>query len=140
VSWPEKIKSGGTVHSIVSFADILPTLCESAGINPQKYKADGKSMFSLLTGGTNDIQDEIFIHYSPRWGNFDHTRWVMNDTYKLYRDGNFYNTVLDSMEKNPLMDLSEAEQGIKNVFQQILNENESEIPFELNNKSFNLSY
>lgn len=138
ISWPEKVKSGKVVDALISFNDFLPTLCEVAGINPGEYKTDGKSFLPLLTGEEKEIQDEVFIHYSPRWGSFKHSRWVMNDTYKLYRSGEFYNTVKDSLEKNPLENLTDKEQEIKQEFQRILDEKHEEVPFSENDEKFKL--
>jgi arylsulfatase A len=140
LSWPEKVKSGRVVDAQISFNDFLPTLCDAAGINQEMYKTDGKSFLPLITGETSQVQDEIFIHYSPRWGRFTHSRWVMNDTYKLYRNGEFYNTVRDSLEKNPLNKLSEQEEKIKQQFQRILDEKEQDVPFTMNDTVFNVSY
>lgn len=135
VSWPKKMAGKRVSESLISFADVLPTLCEAAGIEPSKYVTDGKSILRAITGN-NEIQDEIFIHYSPRWGNFKSNRWVMNGGYKLYRDGSFFNTTTDTLEKQPLLILSEKEQLIKMKFQSVLDEREKEFPFHLNDTVF----
>jgi len=140
ISWPQKMKAKETVNGLVSFNDVLPALCDAAGINPDTYQTDGQSFLPLVTGSKDKIQDEIFIHYSPRWGKFTSTRWVMNDTYKLYRDGRFFNTATDTLEQAPLQSLSEKEQKLKDRFQQVLDEKENEIPFVLNDSIFKLSY
>lgn len=137
ISWPKKMAGKRVSESLISFADVLPTLCEAAGIAPSEFKSDGKSFLGAITGN-NSIQDEVFIHYSPRWGNFKSNRWVMNDKYKLYRDGNFFNTATDTLEKQPLINLSEQEQLLKNQFQTILNEKEQEFPFHLNDSVFQI--
>jgi arylsulfatase A len=143
LSWPAKMKGNRVVESMVSFADVLPTLCDAAGINPSQYKTDGKSFIPIITNDTENIQDEIFVHYSPRWGNWGkfHSRWVMNDGYKLYRDGRFYNTAKDSLESSPLPDskLSEKEKELKVKFQQIMDEKENDIAFSLNDTTFNVT-
>ena len=138
LSWPEKMKGKRVVESVVSFAEVLPTLCDAAGVNPNEYKTDGKSILSLITGEENQIQDEVFIHYTPRWGNKEHSRWVMNDTYKLYQDGRFFNTIIDTSENFPLENFTEMELKLKEEFQGILNEKENEIPFALNDTIFNV--
>jgi len=139
VHWPAKMKKN-VVKTLVSFCDVLPTLCDVAGIDKDKYTTDGKSWLPVVTGKKESIQDEIFIHYSPRWGQFKNTRWVMNDTYKLYRDGRFFNTATDTLEQVPLKQLTMEEQKLKNQFQQILDEKENEVPFALNDSIFKLSY
>lgn len=138
LNWPAKMKGNRVEESLISFADVLPTLCEAAGITPESYKTDGKSFLPLINDTQEKMQDEVLIHYTPRWGKWSpfHNRWVMNGTYKLYRDGRFYNTKTDFLEKNPLESLSQEELKIKNRFQKILDENEQEISFEENNTEF----
>ncbi|MCY1723149.1 sulfatase-like hydrolase/transferase [Prolixibacteraceae bacterium Z1-6] len=142
LSWPKKMKEKRVEESIISFADVLPTLCDAAGVAPDKFGSDGNSFLPLITNDLSEIQDNVFIHYAPRWGNFGkyHNRWVMNGEYKLYQDGRFYNTKEDVLEKYPLSDLTEKEQKFKKEFQQILDENESDIEFELNNEEFKVKY
>ncbi len=140
ISWPNIIKDKRVVKSVISFADILPTLCDAAGINSDKYKTDGKSFLNLISGKEDKIQDEVFIHYTPRWGNKKHNRWVMNDEYKLYRDGRFFNTVKDTLEKVPLSNLTDSELKLKLHFQEILDRREAEINYSLNDTTFNVKY
>lgn len=139
ISWPQKIKNPRVFQGMVDFADILPTLADVAGIDPSAYSVDGKSFMNVLLGDKerND-KNEIFIHYSPRWGKFEHNRWVMNHDYKLYRDGRFYKTSIDPEEKNIVRDLSKKEQEVRNRWESILQEKEDEIPFSWNNTEFNI--
>ena len=137
INWPEKIKSSRDFHGIIDFTDILPTLADVAGINPSSYYTDGKSFINVLNGDESRTnKNEVFIHYSPRWGRFGHNRWVMNSEYKLYRDGRFYNTVKDPLEKVQLSNFEEDEQKIKTKFEAILREKEIEFPFEWNDTEF----
>lgn len=137
INWPEKIKSSRDFHGIIDFTDILPTLADVAGINPSSYYTDGKSFINVLNGDESRTnKNEVFIHYSPRWGRFGHNRWVMNGEYKLYRDGRFYNTVKDPLEKVQLSNYEEDEQKIKTKFEAILREKEIEFPFEWNGTEF----
>jgi arylsulfatase A len=137
ISWPEKIKKGRIFNGMIDFSDILPTLADVADISPSKYCVDGKSFIGILTGDRKrNNKQEIFIHYSPRWGRFQHNRWVMNEKFKLYQDGKFYNTSVDPFEKTPLTILSKREEKVKERFTAILHEKENEIPFEWNNTEF----
>lgn len=138
VSWPKKMKGGKTVNSLISFADFLPTFCEIAGMSKDSYPTDGKSLVSLLTGN-EPVQEEIFIHYSPRWGAMEHNRWVMNDEYKLYRDGRFFHTVNDTLETKPLNQLTQPEEELKSKFQKVLDEKEAEFSFYLNDTAFKIN-
>jgi len=142
ISWPQKIKRGKVFHGIIDFADILPTLADVAEIDPSSYYTDGKSFLNVLKGENQSTgKDETFIHYTPRWGspssNNQHNRWVMNGEYKLYRDGRFYNTEKDPLEKEQKTKLEENEKKIKAKFEAILKEKENEFPFEWNNTEFN---
>lgn len=143
LSWPAKMKGKRIVESVVSFTDVLPTLCDAAGIAPGEYKSDGRSFLSLITNQAKKVQDEVFVHYTPRWGNWAkfHSRWVMNDEFKLYRDGRFFNTAKDSLEKSPILDshLSEQEIKLREKFQRILDEKEKDIAFSLNDTTYNVS-
>ena len=137
INWPEIIKSSRDFHGIIDFTDILPTLADIAGINPSSYYTDGKSFINVLNGDESRTnKNEVFIHYSPRWGRFGHNRWVMNSEYKLYRDGRFYNTGKDPLEKVQLSNSEEDEQKIKTKFEAILREKEIEFPFEWNDTEF----
>lgn len=138
LNWPAKMKGEKIEESVISFADVLPTLCDVAGIHPEIFKSDGYSFLPLVTGDADKIQDEVFIHYTPRWGNWSkfHNRWVMNGEYKLYRDGRFYNTKKDVLEKNALTDLTKKEQDLKKKFQQIIDDKEKDISFDLNDNEF----
>jgi arylsulfatase A len=137
VSWPEMIRKGRVVDCMVDFADFFPTLAEVAGINLSEYPIDGESFFNILQGDKNRRnKKEIFIHYSPRWSKFQHSRWVMNEKYKLYRDGSFYNTIDDPLERNLLENTSGKEAKIRKKFDAVLYHKELEIPFDLNNSDF----
>lgn len=137
ISWPKKIEQGRIFNGLVDFADVLPTLADVAGIEPSLYVADGKSFFNVLNGANKRIdKDEVFIHYSPRWGRFKHDRWIMDGKYKLYQNGKFYNTLSDPDEKNPIESLSSKEQKIKDKFERIISAKENEFSFVKNDIEF----
>ena len=135
ISWPEKISKPFVFKNIVDFSDILPTLADAADIEPSKYETDGMSFYNVLSGKqTRMDKKEIFIHYSPRWGKYEHARWVMDGHYKLYHDGRFYNTANDPFENNEITNPSKKKLKIKNRFQTILAEKEEEFPFSRNDQ------
>jgi arylsulfatase A len=141
VTWPEKIKGYKVFHGIIDFTDILPTLADVAGINPSSYDTDGMSLLNVLI---NDSQKrdkkEVIIHYTPRWGNAIHDRWVMNGKYKMYRDFRFYNTIADPSEKSPLSELNDKEKELHQKYRNILLDKEQAFPFHWNDKTFNPAY
>jgi arylsulfatase A len=137
ISWPDQISGNRVSNSLVSFADFLPTFCEIANIPTSAYQTDGKSLLPLINDA-KDVQNEVFIHYSPRWGKFSHNRWVMDDNYKLYQDGRFYNTKTDSLEMVPLSSLTETEITIKERFQNVIDKQENDFPFHLNDTNYKI--
>lgn len=138
LSWPNKMKGSRVIGALLSFSDILPTICDAAEVDLAGFKTDGESIIPLITGETKSVQDEVFIHYTPRWGDKTHNRWVMNDEYKLYQDGHFFNTLKDTSEIAPLVNLSEMELKLKAGFQGVLDERETDFPFSKSDKSFKL--
>jgi len=129
VAWPSVIKKAGIYEGMIGFQDFLPTLADIAGADDCPYSPDGISFMPVIKGGKDPIQDELFIHYTPGWGNFPNDRWVFNSTYKLYRDGSFFNTEKDPLEQQRLTSLNPVEQSIYDRFNKILNEKEKVFPF-----------
>lgn len=134
-SWPAMDKRARVYKGLISFADFFPTLAEIAGVAKYQFKNDGVSFMNILTGADAANQDEIFIHYSPGWGNLTQNRWVMDGKYKLYLDGRFFNTSTDPLETRPLLRLSPEERDKKDRFNRILTEKGQEFPFSKNNPS-----
>lgn len=64
VRWPGKIKPGAVDSDhMVSTLDLMPTLLEAVGL-PIPRKQDGRSMLSILKGGTQEDRDRIFTSYN----------------------------------------------------------------------------
>jgi arylsulfatase A len=133
VVWPSTIKKPQVHDGLISFPDFLPTLADIAGIDDCAYNPDGKSFMPVLKGKNDPIQSEIFIHYTPEWGNFPSNRWGFNSTYKLYQSGEFYNTEKDPLEQNKLTNLTAEEKAIYDRFDKILKEKEAEYPYKWSN-------
>lgn len=134
-SWGNKLPKNKNYDDLIDFADILPTLLDAAGIDLADIDTDGTSFLASITGDNQSIQDEVFIHYTPRH-NHKHNRWVLDGNYKLFQDGRFYNTKTDPDEKTELEELTEEEKLLKNRFQKLLDDKENEAPFHLNDTLF----
>lgn len=52
VRWPGRVKPGARTDALVQYADILPTLIEIAGGQPEALGLDGRSFLRVLTGGS----------------------------------------------------------------------------------------
>lgn len=62
--WKGVIAPGQTKSEPVAFVDMLPTLCELAGVNPPNDRAlDGTSVVPLLRGGTVSRKEPLYWQY-----------------------------------------------------------------------------
>lgn len=144
ISWPKHIKQGIILDNPIDFTDIFPTLADIAGVDPASYSTDGISLKKVITGEEKPLKKEIFIHYSPRWGKpgekygrkSEHTRFVTNGIYKLYRNGEFFDTSKDPDELTPLSVLTQEETDIRIKYDSILQQKEIEFPFSWNDTEF----
>ncbi len=72
--WPGQFPEGVVVDAEAQHIDVLPTLCELAGIPaPGQAKLDGRSIASLLRHGAGDSPHRYMFHqwhreYGPRTG------------------------------------------------------------------------
>ena len=128
VVWPAKGKKSSVYNGMIGFTDILPTLSEAAGVSLTNFKTDGHSFYKALTGSSKPIQHEIFIDYTPFWGNFKSNQWVMNVQYKLYRNGEFFNTRVDPLEKHPIQIPLKKEQKLISKYELIIRQKEEIAP------------
>ena len=69
VSWPGHIEANTRTQAMVSWIDILPTLLEIVGAEPEE-SVDGKSFLPVLTGEATSHRQEIFTTHSGD-GNFN---------------------------------------------------------------------
>ena len=62
--WPGRIEAGRVSSTPVSAVDVLPTLCELAGVEPPGDRIlDGVSVVPLLEGGELERGKPLFWHY-----------------------------------------------------------------------------
>jgi arylsulfatase A len=128
VSWPGRIKQGSVCRDIIDFSDMLPTLCEAAGVTvPEKLNIDGKSFLWQLVGRRGTPREAIYIWYS-RSGDPKKAQICARDTrYKLYSDGRFYDVENDRLEETPLQKekLTSEEQTVKAKLLRVLERHDS---------------
>lgn len=126
------LKGRGVCQDLVDFSDVLPTLCDLAGIDLGKRKEpfDGRSFAPQLRGQKGEPRSHTFCWYS-RSGNHEKDLKVFARTqrYKLYRDGRFYDVADDRSEKHALaMDrLSEEQKTTRAMLQDVLDQRLKEI-------------
>ena len=113
VRWPGQVRSGFACNAIVDFTDMLPTLCDIAGVSlPRDHFLDGKSLVPLLFDQTKSHKDYTFT-----WGNYENNSSkykdpshnthklldvIRGDRFKLYSDGRLFDVLEDPLEKNPI--------------------------------------
>jgi arylsulfatase A-like enzyme len=100
VRWPGQIEAGTTIDQIAGAIDLLPTLTDLAGIEPQHTKPlDGQSLKPLLLEQADgDWPDRrIFSHWRGRVS-------VRNETYRLDHKGRLYNIDKDPGQHRDVSD------------------------------------
>jgi arylsulfatase A-like enzyme len=104
LAWgPGVVEAGGVSGSLVNLNDILPTLAGLAGVAlPADYTGDGESLLPVLRGESELKRESIFIHYEPFWPTAIPARYTLDRRWKLYQDGDFFDTETDPLEKTPL--------------------------------------
>ena len=100
--WPAAIPAGSENSDLVDFSDILPTLCEAAGIEvPADPLITGRSFLPQLTGEAGNPREWLYCWYHPR-GHNDITIFARTLNHKLYKSGEFFDVSKDLLEQNPL--------------------------------------
>lgn len=101
VSWPAVIRTGRVCSDLIDSTDILPTLCEAAGIEiPPQLVIDGRSFVPQLRGERGQPREWIYSWYSPRGEPLK--EFAFDHRYKLYRTGEFFEWSVDRDEQHPL--------------------------------------
>lgn len=95
----------GVNENLIDFTDFLPTLCDAARISTDGIEdLDGTSFLPQIVGEKGKVREWIYCWYAPRKV-YDEAAAVFarNKTFKLYRDGRFYNVLNDFNEQNPIL-------------------------------------
>ncbi len=85
--WPDQIKAGGKVTSMMSAMDVLPTLTAAAGIEAStNFALDGRNMLPAIVDGVSiPRQDYLFFaSETPIKGRINLT--ALNDEWKLVQE------------------------------------------------------
>lgn len=93
-----KLIPGGRAIPLADFSDVLPTLCDLTGVpRPRDVVLDGRSHAASLRGdnSTKSAREWIFNQYNT-------TRCVRDERYKLYSTGGFFDVTRDPEETTNL--------------------------------------
>ena len=101
--WPEKIASGTTSDHISAFWDVMPTLCDVAGIQSPD-DTDGISFLPALIGKEQELHDHLYWEF-PSYGGQQAVRmgkWkaIRKDIMKGNMEVELYNLEEDLQEQN----------------------------------------
>jgi len=113
VRWPKRVAAGAPCDELVDFTDVLPTLCDAAGVDlPANYCVDGRSFLPRLRGERGARKQFVFT-----WGNFENNsskykapaqnidkllEVVRNERWKLYSDDRLFDLSNDYFEQRPV--------------------------------------
>ena len=85
IRWTNKIAAGVVVPEITSARDLLPTLCELAGVEYAIDKPlDGLSVASRLLGNSNQLPDRILVSHWKNKVSARSQQYRMDDRNRLY--------------------------------------------------------
>lgn len=105
VNWPGVLPKGAVDGELVNVTDILPTICDAAGIAvPSGFTLDGISFWRRLLGERSQGREWIYSWFNPLMPKWDKTvEMAFTKEFKLYRTGEFYDWRNDPQEKHPLV-------------------------------------
>jgi arylsulfatase A len=101
--WPGKVPAGKANGDLIDSTDLLPTICDAAGITvPTELKLDGRSFWPQLRGEKGKPREWIYCWYSRNGGPKAEKEFAATERFKLYRSGEFFDYLADPDEKKPL--------------------------------------
>lgn len=101
-SWPGKIKAGSVSEDLVDFSDILPTVCETAGVEvPKSIETDGVSLTPAFFGKPRN-KPYIYCWYERNGVRDKASQHTRDAQYKVYANGKVFDTQNDPDEKKDL--------------------------------------
>ncbi|TWT75129.1 sulfatase-like hydrolase/transferase [Allorhodopirellula solitaria] len=99
-TWPSVIAAGQVCDDLIDTTDFFPTIVAAAGVDVPEG-LDGRSFLPQLRGEPGNPRPWIHAWYKPRKKS-DLAVWVRTKRFKLYRDGEFFDTRRDPLEKHRL--------------------------------------
>ncbi|MCZ6672611.1 MAG: sulfatase-like hydrolase/transferase [Verrucomicrobia bacterium] len=105
---PGKIPPGQVNDDLIAFSDFFPTIVEAAGVASKAVtNEDGWSFWPQCTGKEGTKREWVYGYYFPRpyskkfddMYNHWEVRYARDDRYKIYGNGDLYDTLEDVLEK-----------------------------------------
>ena len=134
IKWPQTIRQGVVITQIASARDLLPTLCELAGITQRPSKPlDGKSLVPLLKNPKAQWEDRVQIN---TWrGKIA----VRSETHLLGGDGKLYDMKVDRSQRHPIENKA-VYQRLQKVRQSFQNEFDGKVGRQHEKRSFVIAH
>jgi len=128
---------GKVSHDLVDTSDILPTVCECAGVKvPASLAVDGRSFLPQLRGEKGTPRQWTYCWYSRQGVTEAAKVYARNQRYKLYSDRKMYDIPADPLETSPLAadSLSIEARKVRKMLQGVLDKYANARPAKLNQK------
>ncbi len=124
VTFHPQMKEPKVVDDLVNFTDVLPTLCELAGVSfeSKDLVLDGQSIVPQLKGEEGKPRAYSYCWYDPSGKRKSPKVFARTKQYKLYRGGRFYDVKKDRYETTPLEleRLNESEKQVRDMLQSVI--------------------
>ena len=91
----------GTHLSRLAAEMVLWSTSEFSFIRLNESFCTGSSFLPQLGGEKGNPREWIFCHYDPRWGKWKKRRFVRDQRWKLYGNGDLHDIAADTLEQNP---------------------------------------
>ena len=126
-NWPGHIPANQVNRDLVAFSDFFPTMVEATGLPPKDITdADGRSFWPQCLGERGDPREWIYGYYFPHpyakkfndSNNHPELRYAPDQRYKLYDNGDLYDTQIDVLETEAI-DLERAAPAVKQARQKL---------------------
>lgn len=106
VYWGKSVYREHECTDMIDFTDFMPTFAEAMNTKvPKEWDIDGQSFLPQIKGKKGKAREWVFCHYDSRFGTSgskNAKQFFRDVRYKLYSDGNFYDTINDPEETNPI--------------------------------------
>ena len=112
VNWPGKVAPESVNEDLICFSDFFATMVEAAGLPTKEISdTDGWSFWPQCLGESGKKRDWIYCYYFPRPSSkkyndkYNHyeVSFVRDKRFKLYDNGELFDTVADVLEKSPIV-------------------------------------
>jgi arylsulfatase A len=112
--WKGTTAKGLVTDTLVDFSDLLPTICDATGTDVLE-PVDGQSFLPQLRGEEGAPREFAHVWYMDKKRNV--AQFTRNQTYKLYKTGEFYNVEKDHLETQSITNPNDEEKKVRAMLQ-----------------------